>query len=193
MAVTILAVLAIVIIVLLVALTRFLRTPSTGVVRAFSVVAMVALPGLWLLGMLVYADSEMKKTSFCLSCHEMHAYGNSLEVDDEGSLAASHYRNNRVDQSKACYTCHTNPGFRGYVDAKLRGVHDVRVHYFAKAPDELELVAPYRNAVCLKCHGKAKNFLEGYGHQYPETLIDDLKAEEMSCLSCHDPGHILEN
>jgi nitrate/TMAO reductase-like tetraheme cytochrome c subunit len=192
MAVTILAVLAIVVIVLLVVLTRFLRTPSSGVGRAFSVVAMVALPGLWLLSMLVYADTQMKKTSFCLSCHEMHAYGASLEADD-GSLAATHYLNNRVDRSKACYTCHTNPGLSGYVDAKLRGLHDVRVHYFAEAPEELELVAPYRNAVCLECHGEAQNFIEGYGHQYPETLIDDLKAETTSCLDCHDTGHTLED
>jgi nitrate/TMAO reductase-like tetraheme cytochrome c subunit len=79
------------------------------------------------------------------------------------------------------------------MDAKLRGLHDVRVHYFGKAPEELELVAPYNNAVCLKCHGEAKSFLEGGGHQYPETLIDELKAGEMSCLDCHDIAHYLED
>jgi nitrate/TMAO reductase-like tetraheme cytochrome c subunit len=193
MIVTILSVFAAVIVVLLVALTRFLRTPSTGVVRVFSVVAMGLLPAIWLMSMLVYADSEMKKVSFCTSCHEMYAYGKSLQVDDDEALSASHYRNNRVNRKKACYTCHTNPGLLGYVDAKMRGMHDVRVHYFGKAPDELELVAPYRNAVCLKCHGEAENFLNGDGHQYPETLIEDLKAEEMSCLDCHDVGHILED
>ena len=160
---TILAVLAVIIVVLLLVLTRFLRTPSGGIARMFSVVAMFALPAVWLLGMLVYADSEMKKVSFCTSCHEMYAHGNSLKAGDE-SLAATHYSNNRVDRKKACYTCHTNPGFVGYVDAKLRGIHDVRVHYFGKAPEELELVAPYRNAVCLQCHGEAENFLTGYGH-----------------------------
>ena len=193
MSATILTVLAVVTIVLLVALTRFLRTPATGIARVFSAVAMGLLPAVWLLGMLVYADSEMKKVSFCLSCHEMHAYGQSLEVDDDEALSASHYRNNRVDRTKACYTCHTNPGLLGYFDAKMRGIHDVRVHYFGEAPEEPELVEPYRNAVCLKCHGEAENFLEGYGHQYPETLIDDLKAEETSCLDCHDVGHILED
>jgi nitrate/TMAO reductase-like tetraheme cytochrome c subunit len=121
----------------------------------------------------------------------MHAHGLSLEGDDE-SLVASHYLNNRVDKKKACYTCHTNPGFAGYVDAKLRGMHDVRVHYFGEAPEELKLVEPYRNAVCLKCHGEARNFLEGDGHQYPDTLIDDLKAEEASCLDCHYFAHDLE-
>ncbi|HYW68785.1 MAG TPA: NapC/NirT family cytochrome c [bacterium] len=193
MAATILIVLAAVIVVLLVVLTRFLRTQAGGTARVFSVLAMGALPALWLMAMLVYADSEMKKVSFCTSCHEMYAHGNSLEVDDDESLVASHYRNNRVDRKKACYTCHTNPGFLGYLDAKMRGMHDVRVHYFGRAPEELELVEPYRNAVCLKCHGKAENFLEGDGHQYPETLIDDLRAEEVSCLECHDVGHILED
>ena len=193
MGTTILAVLAAVIIVLLVALTRFLRTPATGVVRVFSVIAMGALPALWLMSMLLFANSAMTKVSFCSKCHEMDPYVASLEVDDDESLAASHYRHNRVDKKKACYTCHTNPGFLGFLDAKMRGMHDVRVHYFGKAPEELELVEPYRNAICLKCHGEAENFLEGDGHQYPETLIDELKAEEMSCLDCHDTGHILED
>jgi nitrate/TMAO reductase-like tetraheme cytochrome c subunit len=191
MIVATLAALAALVVLLLLVLTRFLRTPATGVARVFAVIAMVALPGMWLVSMLAYADSEMKKTSFCLSCHEMHAHGLSLEGDDE-SLAASHYLNNRVDRKKACYTCHTNPGLSGYVDAKLRGIHDVRVHYFGKAPDELELVAPYRNAVCLQCHGEARNFLEGAGHQYPDTLIDELKAEEASCLDCHYFAHDME-
>jgi nitrate/TMAO reductase-like tetraheme cytochrome c subunit len=191
MGVTILAILAIVVVVLLIALTRFLRTPAGGIARLFSVVAMGALPAVWLLGMLIYADSEMKKVSFCTGCHEMQAYAQSLEVEDDESLAASHYRNNRVDQKKACYKCHTNPGLLGYLDAKMRGMHDVRLHYFASVPDEFELAEPYRNAVCLKCHGEAENFLQGEGHQYPETLIEELKAEEMSCLDCHDVGHIL--
>ncbi|MFH1865922.1 MAG: NapC/NirT family cytochrome c [Candidatus Eisenbacteria bacterium] len=193
MSATLLAVLAVVIVVLLIVLTRFLKTPSTGAARVFSLVAMMALPALWLLGMLAYADSEMRTVSFCTSCHEMHAYGNSLEIEGDGSLAAAHYRNGRVDRTKACYTCHTNPGLVGYLDAKMRGMNDVRVHYFGKPLEELELVEPYRNAVCLKCHGVTGGFLEGYGHKYPETLIDDLKAEETSCLDCHGAGHILED
>jgi nitrate/TMAO reductase-like tetraheme cytochrome c subunit len=193
MVVTVLAVLALVAILLLVILIRYLRTPSSGLARALSVVAMGALPAVWLLGMLAYADTHMHKLSFCASCHEMHPYVRSLESDDDDSLPAIHYRNNLVPRETACYTCHTNPGLLGYADAKLRGLHDVRVHYFGTAPEELELVAPYRNAVCLQCHGEAENFLEGMGHQYPDTLIEELKAEEMSCLDCHDVGHILED
>lgn len=193
MVVTILVVLAVVTVALLVVLTMAIRSRSTSIGRTFAVVAMVALPGVWLLGMFAYADSEMKKVSFCTSCHEeMGAYGASLENDEYGALAATHYLNSRVDRKKACYVCHTEPGLKGYVDAKLRGLHDVRVHYFGDAPEELELVKPYDNAVCLSCHGEAQNFLEGMGHQYPETLIDDMKAGEVSCLDCHGPAHSLE-
>jgi nitrate/TMAO reductase-like tetraheme cytochrome c subunit len=190
---TILTVSAAVVILLLVGLTRAIRTPSSSIGRTYAVVAMIGLPGVWMLGMFAYADAEMHKTSFCISCHEeMGVYGRSLQNDQYGALAAVHYLNNRVDQERACYTCHTNPGFSGYVDAKLRGLHDVRVHYFGKAPDTLKLVAPFRNAVCLQCHGESKSFLEGMGHQFPPTLIDDLKAEETSCLLCHSPAHSLE-
>jgi len=193
MSVTILAVFAAVAVLFLAVLTRVIKSPSTGFARSFAVVAMVLLPSVWLLAMLVYADSEMRKVSFCTSCHEMDSYGRSLHVDDDEPLSASHYQNHRVDTKKACYVCHTEPGLLGYMDAKLRGLHDVRVHYFGKAPEELELVAPYDNAVCLKCHGEAKTFLEGGGHQYPETLIDELKTGEISCLDCHDIAHSLED
>ncbi len=193
MSVAILSVLAVVTIALLVVLTRFLKTPSTAAVRVFSPVAMVVFPALWLVGMLAYADSEMRTVSFCTSCHEMQAYGNSLESVGEGSLAAEHYRDGYVDRTKACYTCHTNPGLAGYVDAKMRGMNDVRVHYLGEPSGELELVAPYLNAVCLKCHGEAEGFLDVAGHQYPETLMDELRTEETSCLDCHGAGHILED
>jgi nitrate/TMAO reductase-like tetraheme cytochrome c subunit len=193
MVATTLAIIAVIAIIALLVLVRFLRTPATGVARVFSVVAMIAIPGVWLMGMLAYSDSQMHKVSFCLKCHEMQPYGESLKVEDDESLPAAHYRNNRVPQEKACYVCHTNPGFLGYVDAKLRGVHDVRVHYFGKAPDQLELAAPFRNAVCLQCHGEAENFLKGMGHQFPKSLINDLRAEKTSCLECHDVAHILED
>jgi nitrate/TMAO reductase-like tetraheme cytochrome c subunit len=193
MVVTTLAMIAVIAVLALIVLIRFLKTPATGLARVFSVVGMILIPGAWLLGMLAYADSEMHKTSFCISCHkEMGAYGRSLQNDEDGALSAVHYLNNRVDQDRACYECHTEPGLRGYADAKLRGLHDVRVHYFGRAPEKLELVAPFNNAVCLKCHGKAKSFLEGAGHQYPDTLIAELKAGEVLCLDCHEPGHSLE-
>jgi cytochrome c-type protein NapC len=56
-------------------------------------------------------DNEMersKSTSFCLSCHIMEPYGQSLRVDDPSYLAAAHFQNHRVPAHEACYTCHTN-------------------------------------------------------------------------------------
>lgn len=180
--------------VLIIALLMWLldasrRRSSLRGLRGVAFVAMVALPGLWTLGMLVHADGQMRSTGFCLSCHEMAPYGESLSSGDGDALARQHYGNGWVDAEKACYVCHTSPGVSGFVDAKLTGLHDVRVHYMGTVPDTIRLVDPYPNDICLSCHGGEPVFEDSPGHRYPETLRDDLTQDRTSCLECHGPGH----
>jgi nitrate/TMAO reductase-like tetraheme cytochrome c subunit len=182
---------AVVVIALLLYLRFSMRSLATRRERFLALVAMAVLPMMWLLGMLGYTDAATKKASFCMKCHEMRIYGESLHVDDE-SLAAVHYRNGLVDRKKPCYTCHTAPGLRGLAVAKYKGLHDVYVHYLREVPEEIEHLGPYDHATCLGCHGESASFLEGWGHSSPSTLIDDLKSGEFSCLDCHDMAHNLD-
>jgi hypothetical protein len=147
---------------------------------------MVALPGLWLLGMLVHADTSMRKTSFCLSCHEMQPYGSSLTTNGEETLAAAHYRGGRSDRDKACYVCHTKPAIAGYVDAKLRGLHDVRVHYFGEIPERLSIRGGYDVSICLECHAITENFRDVDIH---DAVMADIETGSVTCLDCHGPAH----
>ncbi len=169
-----------------------MRTLSTRRERFLALVAMGAFPMMWFLGMVGYTDASTKKSAFCIQCHEMKIYGESLHVDDDESLAAIHYRNGLVDRKKPCYACHTAPGLRGLAVAKFKGVHDVYVHYLKEVPEEIEHHGPFDCASCLACHGESESFLEGWGHSSPPTLIDDLKSGEFSCLDCHDLAHILD-
>ncbi|MFH1502512.1 MAG: NapC/NirT family cytochrome c [Candidatus Eisenbacteria bacterium] len=180
---------AVVALALLLAFRLTLRSLSTRRERVLAFLAMGVVPAVWFLAVLGYSDDAMHKTSFCASCHEMGPYYESLLSEDEDSLPASHYRNARVDREKACYECHTRPGLGGLVEAKLKGLHDVKVHYFEEAPEELELHGEYDTAICLKCHAEAASFREGALHQ---SFMDELLTGETSCLDCHDVGHVLE-
>jgi cytochrome c-type protein NapC len=129
---------------------------------------------------------KAKTTEFCLSCHEMQPYGESLMLDDSEYLPAAHFQNHRVPADSACYSCHTDYTMFGGVNAKMRGMRHLWVHYVGKAPEKLALYEPYNNRECLHCHGGARSFEESELHG---DIRSELASGEMSCLECHDAVH----
>jgi cytochrome c-type protein NapC len=129
---------------------------------------------------------KAKTTEFCLSCHEMQPYGESLMLDDSEYLPAAHFQNHRVPADSACYACHTDYTMFGGVNAKMRGLRHLWVHYVSKAPAKLALYEPYNNRECLHCHGGARSFEESELHA---DIRGELASGEMSCLDCHESVH----
>ena len=127
-------------------------------------------------------------TEFCLSCHEMERYGQSLFVDDRTVLPAVHYQKRLVDRDHACFACHTNYTMFGDIEAKLDGLKHVWVHYLGEPPEQIELYAPYASANCLHCHDDARSYVEHPAHG---PVREALTAGEKSCLDCHRSGHAL--
>ena len=134
-----------------------------------------------------------KSTKFCLSCHIMEPYGQSLRVDDPTHLAAAHFQNHRVPPDEACYTCHTNYAMFGGMKAKLGGLKHIYVYYLATppAPEDIKLYEPFNNRECLHCHAGARSFEEGAVHTADPDLLPAIKANKLSCLSsgCHETVH----
>lgn len=156
--------------------------------RLLTFAALFLLPGLVTLGATSLHLEHSKRTEFCLSCHEMEPYGESLQLDDAASLPAAHYQNGRVPRGFACYTCHTQYTMYGDVAAKLTGLRHLWVHYFVveRRPGEIRLYEPYENRECLHCHEAARSFLEGAAHG---ALLAQLRSNELSCLQCHTAIH----
>jgi cytochrome c-type protein NapC len=123
-----------------------------------------------------------KSTSFCLSCHEMEPYGQSLRIADSEYLPAAHFQNHLVGPKDACYTCHTTYTMFGDIRAKLTGLRHVYVHYLGTVPETIELYAPYSNRECFHCHEGARSFEEGPDHI---DYRQELASGEGSCLECH--------
>ena len=134
-----------------------------------------------------------KSTQFCLSCHEMKPFGKSLHIDDSEYIPASHYQNIRVPREATCFTCHTNYTLYGDLNAKIKGLRHVYVHYLGTVPQpkDIRLYTPYSNRECLHCHLDARSFEEGATHNEESDRLALIKSNKLSCLSsgCHELVH----
>jgi nitrate/TMAO reductase-like tetraheme cytochrome c subunit len=170
-------------------LLLLLRRPSLTVPRGGKILAFFGFFTLPLLTTWSGFESHVeqsKSTSFCLSCHEMEPYGESLRIDDPGHLPASHYQNGRISRDQACFTCHTTYALFGDARAKLQGLRHVYVHYLGEPPEKLALYRPYHNRECLHCHDGARRFEENEFHVEARA---ELASNKTSCLECHDAVH----
>jgi len=170
--------------------------PGITATRGGKVVAFLVLFFLPILCATMGISSELersKTTKFCLSCHIMEPYGQSLRVDDPSYLAAAHFQNHRVPADEACYTCHTNYAMFGSFKAKMGGLRHVYVYYLTKppAPENIKLHEPFNNRECLHCHLGARSFEQGAVHNADPDLLPAIKANKVSCTSsgCHEVVH----
>ena len=173
----------------LIVLLRPVRGTSLAA-RILTFLAMFLVPLLVMAGGLSHHLETSKSTSFCLSCHVMKPYGESLYIDDDAHLPAAHFQNRRIDREAACYTCHTTYAMFGDFKAKLTGAKHVWVNYLGTIPDKLELYEPFQNRECLHCHGGARSYEENELHS---DILEDLAGNEVSCLDCHEVAHNIEN
>jgi len=170
----------------LIVLRPALTAARGGKMLAF--VAFFLLPGTALWGGYQLHMEHSKSTKFCLSCHVMEPYGQSLLVDDEDALPAAHYQNRRVDRDHACFTCHTNYTLFGDYKAKIGGLRHVYIYYLGTIPKKIELYEPFKNRECLHCHDGGRKFVDAHGEDLPA-----LRSNETSCLDCHDSVHDVEH
>jgi cytochrome c-type protein NapC len=162
-----------------------------GKILAFVALCVLPVASMW--GGFSEQMERAESTQFCLSCHVMTDFGQSLRVDDPSYIPAAHFQNNRVPRESACYTCHTDYAMFGTFTAKLRGLRHLQVEYFGTIPkpEEIKLYTPYNNRECLHCHLGARHFEEASGHHKTPDLLQSVKSGQKSCLSsgCHDIVH----
>jgi cytochrome c-type protein NapC len=167
--------------------------PSLTAGPAGKTLALVALAVLPAVSTTFGANAHLeasKTTEFCLSCHVMQPYGESLRLDDLSHLPAAHFQNSRVPRDHACFSCHTTYTMYGDLQAKMKGVRHLWVNYFGTIPEKVELYEPFQNRECLHCHDGARTFEE---NEFHAELRQELATNETSCLECHDLAHEIEN
>jgi len=158
--------------------------------KVLAIIAFLALPGLATFGALSVHMEHSKSTAFCLSCHVMEKYGQSLHYEDQTHVPAAHFQNARIDRDHACFTCHTTYTLFGDYKAKAKGLRHLYVNYFGTIPAKIELYEPYQNRECLHCHAGARSFEENSDHA---DIRDELTTNKTRCLECHDTVHDVEH
>ncbi len=159
---------------------------AAGKILAF--VSLGLLPALCVsMGMSTHMERS-EQTQFCIACHAMAPFGQSLYVDDPKYVPAQHFQNHRVPADMACYACHTDYTIYGPLKDKLRGMTRIYLQYVSTPPTTIRIAGGYNNLQCLHCHAGARNFEENPVHT---AMMDSLKSNQLSCISsgCHDEVH----
>jgi nitrate/TMAO reductase-like tetraheme cytochrome c subunit len=127
-----------------------------------------------------------EQVRFCADCHTMTPWVDDLHNPVSKSLAAMHYKNRWILNDQ-CYTCHADYGFLGPIRTKLGSLWHVATYYgFMKMPQQIKLYKPFPNINCLQCHGPAGNFRRNSAHM---AVMTPLLANQLSCVTCHQPIH----
>lgn len=159
-----------------------------GKIMAF--IALFALPGLATVAGFAVHMEHSKTTVFCLSCHVMEKYGQSLHFDDQSHVPAAHFQNARIDRDHACFTCHTTYTLFGDYKAKAKGLKHLYVNYLGTIPAKIQLYDSFQNRECLHCHSGARSFEEKSDHA---DIREDLATSATKCTECHGPVHDVEH
>jgi len=175
----------------------FLIRPSVTTGAAWKILAFIGLcvlPALCIVGGMNTHVQRSEQTKFCISCHVMAPYGQSLYIDDAAHIPAQHFQNHRVPPGMACYACHTDYTIYGPLKDKMQGLKRIYVQYVSTPPDpaSIHIQGGFKNAQCLHCHLGARSFEENPIHA---AIMDSLTSNQMSCLTsgCHDTAHDVAN
>lgn len=152
--------------------------------KMFAFVALFVLPVATMRAGFTLHFESTKETEFCLSCHVMEPYGESLLTADESYLPAEHFQNRRVDRKYACFECHTQYTIFGGVAAKLDGLRHAWIYYSGQTPDVIQPFKAFHNRECLYCHTGSRRY-----EQLHEDDRDALRNNEASCMECHGQIH----
>ena len=128
---------------------------------------------------------QAKAVAFCRSCHVMNTFVADMEDPGSHRLAGLHFKN-RYIQDYHCYTCHTDYGLFGTMEAKVGGMAHIWKDTAGSYRLPVRMKAPYRFTICLNCHGQSQKFIQQKAHA---GILEKVLRGEKTCTDCHGPSH----
>ena len=128
---------------------------------------------------------QSKAIAFCNSCHLMGPFVADMKDPDSRSLSALHFRN-RYIQSEHCYSCHTDYGLFGTLQAKLGGMSHVWSEFAGAGSGLVRPKTNYRFTICLNCHGESSKFMQQKDHA---GVVNKVLSGTLTCTKCHHRSH----
>jgi hypothetical protein len=128
---------------------------------------------------------QSKAVAFCESCHLMGAFVVDMKDADSRSLSALHFRN-RYIQDEHCYSCHTDYGLFGTLEAKVGGMAHVWSEFSGAGSGAVRPKTNYRFTICLNCHGQSAKFVQQREHA---GVVSKVMSGQSACTECHSRSH----
>lgn len=121
----------------------------------------------------------------CAQCHVMRPMVHDLRDPASDNLAARHFKNGWIPTGQ-CYSCHSDYGFAGDMEAKMTGFRHLARYTTGRYTEPLSARTHFNNQQCLKCHEGKPPFENVHAHH---DVIVRLRSSNMSCLNCHGKAH----
>lgn len=153
--------------------------------RMLMIVSLFVLPVIVGLGTSATILETTKTVQSCGTCHVMDPFVDDLYDPGSTTLASRHYKNGWIPEYQ-CYTCHTTYGAHGTFEGKRDGFRHWLLYVTRTWEDPISFAGSYPNMNCTACHGGTTAFQEVQSHQ---ALSSKMRADEVSCTSCHGPAH----
>jgi len=128
---------------------------------------------------------QSKAVAFCQSCHLMGGFVADMKDAESRSLSALHFRN-RYIQDEHCYSCHTDYGLFGTLEAKVGGMAHVWSEFSGAGSGAVRPKTNYRFTICLNCHGQSAKFIRQKDHA---GVVNKVMSGQAACTQCHSRSH----
>lgn len=155
--------------------------------RMLLLVSLLVLPSLIALSATSTVLETTQSVQSCNTCHIMEPFVDDLYDPESTTLAARHYANRWISQYQ-CYTCHTTYGAHGTFEGKRDGFRHWLLYVTRTWEEPITYAGSYPNINCTDCHAGSPRFDGVPSHQ---ALASELRADRVSCVSCHGPAHPL--
>jgi len=153
--------------------------------RMLLIISLFVLPVIVGLGTSATVLETTKTVQSCGTCHVMEPFVNDLQNPGSTTLAARHFKNKWIPEYQ-CYTCHTTYGAHGTFEGKRDGFRHWLLFVTGTWDEPISYSGSYPNMNCTACHAGTTSFQEVPSHR---ALSSKLRADEVSCTSCHGPAH----
>ena len=157
--------------------------------RTLLIISLFVLPVIVGLGTTATVLETTKTVQSCNTCHVMNPFVHDLKNPESTTLAARHYKNKWIADYQ-CYTCHTTYGAHGTLAGKRDGFRHWLLFVTQTWDEPISYSGSYPNMNCTACHAGTNSFREVESHR---ALSSKLRANEVSCTSCHGPAHPTPN
>jgi hypothetical protein len=159
--------------------------PALVFARLVALMALIVLPAGAIFIANYHTFEGVHEVRGCASCHVMLPMVNDMRDPASETLAARHYKNKWIAENQ-CYTCHSDYGLGGDLEAKMTGFRHLARYTTRTYHEPIVARVKFDNNNCLHCHDGTPKWMAVPPHVESHK---ELVANQVMCVDCHGDAH----